>query len=231
MKKVLTVLIFSLFTFYTYAQDDCSKYYPMNEGASYEYTNYNKKGKVDGVTKYTITKVSTDGNATTATLNLDLSDKKGKEIYTTSYNFTCENNIVRIDYKSLFPAAMLKQYESMGLEMELSGNDIEVPNDLSVGKELMDANVTINMNMSGIDMSVSVDMTNRKVIGEESVTTTAGTYNCYILSEDTTSKTMGANIEMSSKLWLAEGIGMIKHETYKRNGDLMSKSELTKFNK
>ncbi len=229
MKKVLTVLIFSLFTFYTYAQDDCSKYYPMNEGASYEYTNYNKKEKVDGVTKYTITKVSTDGDATTATLNLDLSDKKGKEIYTTSYNFTCENNIVSIDYKSLFPAAMMKQYESMGMKMEISGNDIEVPNTLEVGKELKDANVTINMNMSGMNMSVSVDMTNRKVLAKESITTIAGTYSCYVVSENTTSKTMGATIEMSSKLWLAEGVGMVKNETYKKNGDLMSRTELTKF--
>lgn len=27
------------------AQDNCSKFYPMNEGVSMEYTNYNKKEK------------------------------------------------------------------------------------------------------------------------------------------------------------------------------------------
>jgi hypothetical protein len=42
---------------------------------------------------------------------------------------------------------------------------------------------------------------------------------------------MGAKIELNSKLWLAEGVGMIKQETYKKNGDLMSKTELSKFSK
>jgi len=230
MKNIVTLLICSLFSIGLTAQDGCSKYYPMKEGSSFEYTNYNKKGKVEGITTYSVSSVSSEGAATKATLNLALSDKKGKENYKTSYTYTCENNMVSIDYKSLFPAAMMKQYESMGMKMEISGNDIEVPNNLEVGKELKDANVTINMNMSGMDMSVSVDMTNRKVLAKESVTTVAGTYTCYVVSEKTTSKTMGATIEMSSKLWLAEGVGMVKNETYKKNGDLMSRTELTKFN-
>jgi hypothetical protein len=36
---------------------------------------------------------------------------------------------------------------------------------------------------------------------------------------------------MQSKLWLAEGVGMVKQETYNKKGDLMSKSELTSFKK
>ncbi|WP_291866680.1 hypothetical protein [Maribacter sp.] len=232
MKKTLGLLVTIWFLSYSvFAQDGCSMYYPMEKGTSFEYTNYNKKGKVEGVTSYSVVSVISEGSATKATLYLKLLDKKGEESFNTSYSYTCEDNMVRIDYKSLFPAAMMKQYESMGLEMEISGNDIEVPNNLSVGKELKDANVTVNMNMSGMNMSISVDMTNRKVIAKENITTETGTYECYVLSENTTSKTMGANIEMSSKLWLSKGVGMIKQETYKKNGDLMSRTELTKFHK
>lgn len=232
MKNALVLLICCLFTInFTNAQNNCSKYYPMVEGTSYEYTNYNKKGKVEGVTNYSIADVSSEGAATKATLDLTLKDKKGKATYNTNYSFTCENNMVRIDYKSIFPAAMMKQYESMGMEMEISGNDVEVPNDLTVGKKLKDANVTVNMKMSGMDMSITVDMTNREVIGKESVSTSSGTYDCYVLSEDTVSKVMGATIAMSSKLWLAEGVGMVKQETYKKKGDLMSKTVLTLFSK
>lgn len=230
-KTILVILTTVLLGISTNAQDNCSKYYPMVEGSSFEYTNYGKKGKIDGVTNYTISSVTSEGSATRATLDLKMHDKKGKEMFTSNYSFTCEDNMVKIDYQSLFPAQMMKQYSDMDLEMDISGTDIELPSDLSVGKELADANVSIAMNMSGIKMNVSVDQTNRKVISKENITTSAGSFDCMVITETTKSKTMGANIEMNSKLWLAEGVGMIKQETYKKNGDLMSKTELTKYSK
>ncbi|KAG1650156.1 Tetratricopeptide repeat protein 28 [Nymphon striatum] len=68
----------------------------------------------------------------------------------------------------LFPAQMMQQYSEMDIEMDISGTDIELPNNLNVGEELADANVTINMNISGIKMEISVDQINRKVISKES---------------------------------------------------------------
>jgi hypothetical protein len=228
-KTILSILILALVVVNLNAQGNCSKYYPMVEGSSFEYTNYSKKGKVDGITNYTVSSVIPQGTATQATLDLKMSDKKGKEIFTSNYSFTCENNVVKIDYASLMPTQMMKQYSEMDIEMDITGTDIELPNDLSVGEDLADANVTINMNMSGIKMAISVDQINRKVISEESITTPAGTFDCMVITETTKSKTMGAKIELNSKLWLAEGVGMIKQETYKKNGDLMGKTELTKF--
>ena len=230
-KTVLSILITAFALLNLNAQDNCSKYYPMTEGSSFEYTNYNKKGKVEGVTNYTISSVTSIGTATQATLDLKMSDKKGKELFDTNYSFTCENGLVKIDYQSLSPAQMMSQYTKMGVEMDITGTDIELPNDLIIGSDLADANIAINMKMSGIKMEINVDQTNRKVLNEESVTTAAGTFDCMVITETTTSKTMGANIVANSKLWLAEGIGMIKQETYKKNGDLMSRTELTKFSK
>ena len=230
MKKVL--LFFTLFLALSatvFAQNNCSKYYPMKEGATMEYTNYNKKGKIDGITHYKVKDVTTAGSTTKAILNLKISDKKGKETYTTNYSLSCEGNLVKIDYKSLFPTQMMQQYKNM--EMDISGTDIELPNHLSVGQELTDANVAVNINMSGMNLKVSVDQINRKVVSQEKITTTAGTFNYIVLTQTTKSKTMGANIELDSKLWLAEGIGIIKHETYKKNGSIMSSSELTKHSK
>lgn len=230
-KNALVILLLLLLPICIKAQDNCSRYYPMTEGASSEYTNYNKKGKIDGITNYKVTSVTSEGSATKASLDFKLYDKKGKELFSSNYSFTCEDNLVKIDYQSLFPSSMMQQYSEMDLDMDISGTDIELPNNLNVGEDLADANVTIFMNMSGIKMKISVDQTNRKVLKEENITTTAGTFNCIVISETTTSTTMGANIEMNSKLWLAEGIGMIKQETYKKNGDLMSKTELSQYSK
>jgi hypothetical protein len=201
----------------------------MTEGVTIEYTNYNKKGKVEGVSSYIVTNSDTDGNTTNATMAINLKDEKGKEIYSTDYKLSCTGNMVTLDYESLLPSDMMNQYGDM--DIEVSGNDIEIPNDLSVGQNLADANVTMNISMSGINMKIAVDMLKRKVEKKENVTTPAGTYDCYVLYSENQSKVMMANQVYPSRVWLAEGVGMVKQETYKKNGDLMSSTMLTAYSK
>lgn len=231
MKNIILLIVIITFGISSSAQETCSKYYPMEEGSSFQYTMYNKKGKTEGVTDYSISNVSTDNGTTSATFDVKFTDNKGKEVYNSDYKMSCSNNGIKIDYASLFPSQMMKQYEEMGLEMDISGTDIQLPNDLSVGKVLEDANVSIAMSMSGIKMNISVDQTNRKVEKIENVTTAAGTFECYLITETNVTKTMGAAQEMNNKLWLAEGVGMVKQESYKKNGNLITRMELTRFSK
>ncbi|MGC1514226.1 MAG: hypothetical protein WA810_01505 [Maribacter sp.] len=216
-------------TFSLFAQSNCSKFYPMTEGVSMEYTNYNKKGKVEGVSSFKVTAVDTDGEVTNATMAIDMKDDKGKDVYTTDYKLSCSGNMVTLDYESILPTDMMQQYGDM--DIELSGNDIEIPNSLDVGEELADANVTMKIGMGGINMNITVDMLNRKVEKKENVTTPAGTYDCYVLYSENHSKMMMANQMFPSRVWLAEGIGMVKQETYKKNGDVMSSTLLTSYSK
>jgi hypothetical protein len=199
----------------------------MTEGASFQYTNYNKKGKTEGVANYKVIEVKTNGPSTQATMAIALNDEKGKEIYNSNYSFSCADNKVSIDYESLFPESMMEQMGDM--EMEITGTDIEIPNDLTVGESLPDANVTINMKMAGMNMKTEVNILNRKVEKKETVTTSAGSFDCYVIYSDSQTQTMGMNRTFPSRLWLAEGVGMVKQETYKKDGDLMSRSELTAF--
>lgn len=225
--KLLLILFFLLGIISLTAQDNCSKFYPMTEGVAMEYTNYNKKGKVEGISSYQVIETNTVGNTTNATMAINLKDEKGKEIYNTDYKLSCTGNMVTLDYESLLPSDMMKQYGDM--DIEISGNDIEIPNDLSVGQNLNDANVTMKIGMSGINMNIAVDMLNRKVEKKESVTTPAGTYDCYVVYSENQSKIMMANQVYPSRVWLAEGVGMVKQETYKKNGDLMSSTLLTAY--
>ncbi|SKB85237.1 hypothetical protein [Maribacter arcticus] len=225
--KSLLVLFFLIGIISLTAQDNCSKFYPMTEGVSMEYTNYNKKGKVEGISSYKVTETNTVGNTTNATMAINLKDEKGKEIYSTDYKLSCTGNMVTLDYESLLPSDMMNQYGDM--DIEISGNDIEIPNDLRVGQNLNDANVTMKIGMSGINMNIAVDMLNRKVEKKESVTTPAGTYDCYVVYSENQSKMMMANQVYPSRVWLAEGVGMVKQETYKKNGDLMSSTLLTAY--
>tara|TARA_R110001583_G_scaffold42654_5_gene135669 strand:+ start:1742 stop:2353 length:612 start_codon:yes stop_codon:yes gene_type:complete len=203
----------------------------MEEGTSFQYTMTNKKGKTEGITDYSITNVENTGGVTTASMNMKFTDEKGKEIFVSDYKLSCTGDVVKIDYNSLVPAQMMKQYTDMGVEMEISGTDIELPNDLNVGQGLDDANVAMSIKMTGMNMNIKVDQLNRIVEKKESVNTPAGTYECYVITQDNVSETMGVKQTMQSKLWLAEGVGMVKQETYNKKGDLMSKSELTSFKK
>jgi hypothetical protein len=203
----------------------------MEEGSTFQYTMYDKKDKVEGVTDYVVSNVENDGGNTMATMKLTYTDDKGKNVIESDYNITCTGNGVKIDYESLFPSEMKKQYEDMGMDMEITGTDIEIPNDLSAGQTLDDANISVSMDMGAMKMKINVDTFDRKVEKIESVTTPAGTFDCYLITEKSKSKVMMANVEMSNKLWISEGVGMIKQESYGKNGKLMSRMELTKYSK
>lgn len=229
--KFLFCVTFLYGTSLILGQNACSKYYPMEEGSTFQYTMYDKKDKVEGVTDYVVSNVENDGGNTMATMKLTYTDDKGKNVIESDYNITCTGNGVKIDYESLFPSEMKKQYEDMGMDMEITGTDIEIPNDLSAGQTLDDANVSVSMDMGAMKMKINVDTFDRKVEKMESVTTPAGTFDCYLITEKSKSKVMMANVEMSNKVWISEGVGMIKQESYGKNGKLMSRMELTKYSK
>ena len=214
-----------------FGQNNCSKYYPMEEGSTFQYTMYNKKDKVEGVTDYVVSEVSSSDGNTTATMEVTFTDDKGKNVLESDYKITCTGDGVKIDYESLFPSEMKKQYEGMGMEMDITGTDIQIPNNLSAGQNLEDANVNVSMDMGAMKMKINVETYDRKVEKTESVTTEAGTFDCYLITEKSKSKVMMSNMETSNKVWISEGVGMVKQETYGKNGKLMSRMELTKFSK
>ncbi|MEM1258073.1 MAG: hypothetical protein AAGC45_11405 [Bacteroidota bacterium] len=232
MKKqfLLGLTLFLGWAFGT-AQDNCSAFYPMIEGASYQYNMFNGKGKLEGSTSYLVSDVKTNAGNTNAAMNLKFEDAKGKNAFESDYTITCTQDGIKIDFKSLFPTQMMQQYENMNVEMDITGTDVELPNNLSVGQDLADANVNIKMSMSGMNMNMAVNTTDRKVIAKESVTTPAGTFDCYVISSNIASKVMMANVQMTDKLWLSEGVGIVKQESYNKKGKLESTMELVSFSK
>ena len=230
MKNILLItLIFISYTLQS--QINCSKYYTFEEGTSFQYSMFDEKGKPDGTSDYKVNSVLNSGSETKAEMSIILHDKKGKEIVQSKYNIICTGTGVKIDFQSLMPSQMLEQYKEMDVQVELSGTDIELPNDLSVGQELQEANVTMNVKMAGMNMKTIVNMMNRKVEKIETITTPAGSFECFVIYSENESQIMGMKKTFPSRLWLAEGVGMVKQESYQKDGDLMSTMELTKFNK
>ena len=226
-KNVLILLISFLSIGYTNAQN-CSKFYPFEDGTTIQITSYDRKGKVAATVDNTVLGVSESQGTETATIEAVVKDDKGKLIATSNYNISCTGNIVSVDFKSLMSPQIFEQFGEM--DYEVTGTDLQIPNDIRVGQELPDANMDMAINMGGINMNMNVTMKDRKVIGQEEVTTPAGTFNCFVISYNLDMK-MGMNQKGSAKQWIAEGVGMVKQEDYNKSGKVTSSSLLTAYSK
>ena len=226
MKTLIkSLIILLLFTTYSFSQSTCSKYYPFKEGTTLQYTNYDKKGKESGELSYKVNNYRKSEGKDWITMTMSTSDKKGNGIGDISYDISCDGNGVSIDFKSLGNMAMMKQFESM--ETKITGTNTTLPNSLSVGQELPDSNMNMEISMSGISMKVNTLIKDRKVTGKEKVTTPAGTYNCLILEQTTIADVMGKKISTTTKSWFAEGVGMVKQESYNKSKKLTNSTKLT----
>lgn len=194
-----------------------------------EYTSYNKKGKVESSTTSTITTVEASGSAAVASVSSSIRDDKGKEQFAGAYEVRCENGIITMDASSLISPAMQQSFASM--EVSIDGDGLVLPSKLEPGQMLPDASTTIKAGSGGVNIiNMTVNITNRKVLGREEITTPAGIFNCYKISQDTDVKMMIAKT-MTSIDYYAEGVGVVRSETYDKKGNLEGYMELTKFEK
>ncbi|MEN8788242.1 MAG: hypothetical protein ABF293_10535 [Flavobacteriaceae bacterium] len=223
MKSLLQLFLAVLLcTQLTFSQNNCSKYYPFEQGTSFQITSYDKNDKPSAVINYVIK----ESNGDTALLAYEMHDEKGELILTSEYGISCENDGIAIDFNSLAAPGLMEQYKDM--EIDVSGTNLYLPNNLSVGQTLPDADLLMNVSMNPINMKMTVRIFDRKVEGQEIVTTPAGTFDCVILSQSTESK-MGVKVTGSSREWYAPEVGMVKQESYNKKGKKIGSSKLTKF--
>ena len=230
IRRIVGIFLLTIsFTSFTFSQN-CSKFYPFSEGTTGQITTYKANNKITSIMEYTVKDVRTEMGKEIATLNMEVKDKKGEPVLETDYQYSCEDGVLSIDFRSMMNSQMFEQFRDF--EYEITGTNLNLPNNLAVGDELPDASVEILINMSGINMDMKTFIKDRKVIGQESVTTPAGTFNCYVITyTNDLNMSMGMSQTNTAKQWIAEDVGMVKQEDYNRNGKITSSSLLTGFNK
>lgn len=227
--KTLFKTILMLLIFGGLSAQNCSKFYPFEEGATTQLTMYDKNGKMEAMVEYTVNSLSSTADAEIANMSHKLIDDKGNLISTSTYEVTCSKGVVSMDFKSLSRPELLEQFGD-DVDVTMTGTNIDYPNDLSVGQSLPDAGMFIKINLSGINMNMNTEIKDRKVIGQEKITTPAGTFDCYIITATTEMK-MATKMTSHSKQWIAEGVGVVKVEDYNKKGKLQSMGLLTSFSK
>ncbi|MBK8966990.1 MAG: hypothetical protein R3D58_05165 [Saprospiraceae bacterium] len=226
LKTTLPALLLALSA--SLAAQDCATMYGyFKEGVSLEYTNYNKKDKVEGVLTHRVSSLEEKSDTLIATINLTTTDAKAKQVTEMSYPMKCFQGVIYVDMRSMIPQQAGGQ-QSPQVELEMTGTDLTYPPDMQPGQTLPDAEMEMTMRMGGIQlMNNRYQIKNRKVEARESVTTAAGTYTCLKISYDFEYKLMGTRT-MRSEFWYAPEVGMVKTVNYDRKGNVESRSELTK---
>lgn len=216
---IVTILVSS---FMAISQSNCSTFYPFDEAATFQITNYGRNKSVAAITDFLVIEATSNF----ATFKSFLRDKDGEVLNEATFTMSCENDGIVVDMESLLNPQLLENYRDF--ETEISGTQIVIPNNLHIGQELPDANMLMKVNMSGINIKMEISMTDRTVLTTETVTTPAGTFECFVIGYTNTIN-MGMNRTTTAKQWIARGVGLVKQEDYNRRGNVTSSSLLTDF--
>jgi len=214
MKKILFFLMIILSALTIVAQD-CKNYIYLQNNKTVEMTIYNKKGDPNGKQVYKISEVSGSDATVSAVVNSEMFDKKGKTVTKATGNYKCNGGVMMVDMKMSIPSQQMEQFKNA--EVKAQDIFIEYPAVMNIGDKLKDATLSMDVDNNGLKQTLNMIISNRMVEGKESVTTSAGTWDCYKISSKIklTIKTMGVGIPMNfeSTEWFAPGFGIIKTES------------------
>lgn len=230
MKKLIFSVLALIAISTTASAQDCKNFIYMTNGKVVKYNSTNPKGKL--TTKMVYSVKSKTGNK--ATVNSQVFDDKGKEISAANAEMVCEGNTLKVDMRNFMPSGNSSQFKGMTAKADVSY--LSYPAKMNTGQTLPDGNFTMQMYNDSQKMAdMALNIVNRKVEGTESVTTPAGTYDCYKISYNAEVKTttFGISIPVNMKIteWYSTKLGLyVKSEAMSKNGKLMSTTTLDSVN-
>ncbi|WP_025742096.1 TapB family protein [Aquimarina pacifica] len=231
-KRIQSIIVFGLLFLSgsICTAQDCNAAPFMNEGTILTYTDYNKKGKKKGSTKHETINVSSTNNGISAQIKATLFDERGKETFNTNYRAHCKDGLFSLDMLRFFDMGKLSEQSKNNLNLKIDGDVLEFPYSMKPGDILNDGTITVKVNNEEDTftlVTLTFDVFNRKIIGEESITTPAGTFNCQKVTFDFASKFGILNIKGSGVEWYYKNVVVVRSESYTKKGKLIGYHELT----
>ncbi|HYF69754.1 MAG TPA: hypothetical protein VD884_16530 [Ohtaekwangia sp.] len=229
MKTSALSFLFLISTLALKAQ--CNSFFPMKENVKYQYDHFDKKEKLSLRTRQWFKDVKGSGNTMNATMVQEMIDvKKDELIGTSESDWKCDDGTLHFEINNMsFAGQAQPNMGGSGMTMDVTGDQMDIPNDFEVGETLKDLTYQIKMAVNGMTMmNKSFHVKNRKVEAKESVTTRSGNYDCFKVSFTTTSEGGIGSGTIKTLIWYAKGVGMVKSENYDKNNKLMSRQVLTK---
>jgi len=239
MKKIILLSACLIVASRLLAQD-CTHYMYMQKNKTIEMTSTNDKGDITYKSVTKVSDVNTENGVTTANVVSETYDKNGKLLGSTNVTYKCDGGVMMMDMNYNSPQQS-QQNPKMSFKV-INKTYMEYPAGMQVGDHLKDATTqmesTMNNGMTGV---TTIQTTDRMVVAKETVTTPAGSWECFKITYKTTSSmafkganadtlnsAMSAMDKMRAKLgnlgpkvpanttestvWYAPDFGMIKYQ-------------------
>jgi hypothetical protein len=216
MQKIIAAIALLFIASLPAQAQNCKNYLLLQNNKRVEMTVYNRKGKEDGKQVWQVSNVKNVGKTTTATLNTEFFSGKGKSINKSESQVQCNGGSLQMSMKLMMGEAQQKQMNNATVKAK--GEFIDYPATIKEGDKLPDGNMQMDYTMEGgMAASIEIIITERIVGGKESITSPAGTWECFKITSNQKiiSKIAGMGIPFKTDVteWYAPGVGVIKTES------------------
>lgn len=99
----------------------------------------------------------------------------------------------------------------LNVDLTAEGTPAIIPADMKVGDTLPDAHCVVRAPIG----KLTIDVTERKVLREETIVTKAGTFKCLVAREHKVENAPFHHVDTWSDSWYAPGMGYVRHDILK----------------
>lgn len=232
MKKMLLAIVALLACHTMQAQ-----YFCTTQGTELHYVNYDEAGQSlsnETVTVYNVVK-NASGESAQYLAKIVTNKTKNNTSYTL-YNWNYDGNVTTCQEDLMYgpyiksdsdPAKYdSKARQAMAEELKLKGdNSFTIKKHASASESIPDRTYSLISNMLKNEINIS----GAAYMGEEKVSTTAGKFDCIKISYLKRTKIVLKTETVRVTEWYAEGIGLVKSESYNTKGEPDGKTILVKI--
>lgn len=208
-----------------------AQYFCTTQGTELHYVNYDEAGQSlsnETVTVYNVVK-NASGESAQYLAKIVTNKTKNNTSYTL-YNWNYDGNVTTCQEDLMYgpyiksdsdPAKYdSKARQAMAEELKLKGdNSFTIKKHASAGESIPDRTYSLISNMLKNEINIS----GAAYMGEEKVSTTAGKFDCIKISYLKRTKIVLKTETVRVTEWYAEGIGLVKSESYNTKENLMEK--------
>lgn len=165
--------------------------------------------KVTQTTTMEIGEVETIGKTRKVHYGLTMRKASGRELYggRSEQSVTIlENGDVEMDFGATIMAMVKGMFPSF--KTSYTGDPAIMPSIINPGDTLPDSHCVINVGA----FKLKVDVTGRKVLRRETITTPAGTFDCIVAREFKEENAPMHHVSCWSDTWYAHGVGYVRHD-------------------
>ncbi|UOB17317.1 TapB family protein [Abyssalbus ytuae] len=229
MKNFL-LLLFVLISHYNLPAQECEAFAPANVGTILKYNTFNKSGELMSRYSHELTEIKNEEGAKIFEITLTTYDKTGKKIYLNTYNAECFEGNFYMDMMLYADQNKLANYQNYDLNVE--GDFLEFPRLMKTSTRLLDGEILIELNNSNNSViKITTNVTDRKLIDKELLSTPAGNFNCYKMNYSLKLST-GTSVETKNITeWYAKDVGIVKTEFFNTKNSLINYTELVEISR